>query len=51
MGVTMRCYVVNGRRIINADDFHDFWFAMESGLVCDPVELERFAKWRAGISE
>lgn len=49
MGVAIRCYVVNGQRIINADDFHDWLFAMQSGLVCDPAELERFAKWRAGI--
>lgn len=48
LGVTLRCYVVNGQRIINADDFRDFVFAMESGLVLNPEELARFAAWRAG---
>ncbi len=51
-GVPLRCSVLeDGQRVIDADDVLAFFSAMgdRTESPSDPAEVERFARWRAGL--
>ena len=49
-GVRMRCYVVNGVRIINAEDVAAFCRVLEREHYAADGDLEAFAAWQKGQS-
>lgn len=46
-GVEAKCYVLSdGRRIIDADDFHAIFEAMANGAEIMEGEMESFVRWQ-----